>query len=302
MAYMGAIPALTSLIRRKSSRSSTAPEVLAKKGYTYTIDWWSLGVCAYELLFGRRPFRGKTNSDLTHSIVRDQLKFPEEADKKCSREGLLCLKGVSVGAKPRGMITEIHFHFSSVAGKRHCEETGLPRTTGRRHQRPQSALLVYRPGLGRLGAQRTYTDLPARRVSSSCSFLHGYADLKYQQQKKANFDATHELEELLLEDNPLKARKRNPNQDISALSVEMRQMEEQFTTYDFKKMMRRSYYPQNQQQIMTNITATSSVGLVPSRPETPADSVSVVGGRKTEEYSPMPPVPMNRIGGKPDGY
>jgi serine/threonine kinase 32 len=71
-----------------------APEVLAKKGYTYTIDWWSLGVCAYELLFGRRPFRGKTNSDLTHSIVRDQLKFPEDADKVCSREGLSVLKGV----------------------------------------------------------------------------------------------------------------------------------------------------------------------------------------------------------------
>jgi serine/threonine kinase 32 len=72
-----------------------APEVLAKKGYNYTIDWWSLGVCAYELLFGRRPFRGKTNSDLTHAIARDQLKFPEDADRKCSRDGLLCLKGVS---------------------------------------------------------------------------------------------------------------------------------------------------------------------------------------------------------------
>jgi serine/threonine kinase 32 len=129
-----------------------------------------------------------------------------------------------------------------------------------------------------------------------------HVDLNYQQQKKANFDATHELEELLLEDNPLKARKRNPNQDISTLSAEMRQMEEQFTSYDFKKMMRRSYYPQNQQQIMTTMTATSSMGLVPSRPETPADSVSVIGGRKTEEYSPIPPVPMNRIGGRADGY
>lgn len=48
------------------------------------------------------------------------------------------------------------------------------------------------------------------------------------QSKKANFDATFELEELLLEDNPLKARKRNPNQDINALSTEMRQLEEQY--------------------------------------------------------------------------
>jgi len=32
--------------------TTQAPEVLAKKGYTYTIDWWSLGVCAYELSLG----------------------------------------------------------------------------------------------------------------------------------------------------------------------------------------------------------------------------------------------------------
>lgn len=72
-----------------------APEILAKKGYTYTVDWWSLGVCAYELIFGRRPFRGKTNSDLTHSIAKDHLRFPEDAESKCSRPGLQALRAVS---------------------------------------------------------------------------------------------------------------------------------------------------------------------------------------------------------------
>lgn len=50
------------------------------------------------------------------------------------------------------------------------------------------------------------------------------------QSKKANFDASHELEELLLEDNPLKAKQRKANQDN--LSAEMRQMEEQFVASD----------------------------------------------------------------------
>lgn len=77
------------------SMAYMAPEILAKRGYTYTIDWWSLGVCAYELIFGRRPFRGKTNSDLTHSIAKDSLRFPEDAEAKCSRDGLRALKGVS---------------------------------------------------------------------------------------------------------------------------------------------------------------------------------------------------------------
>ena len=78
------------------SMAYMAPEILAKRGYTYTVDWWSLGVCAYELIFGRRPFRGKTNSDLTHSISKDQLRFPEDAETKCSKAGLHALKGVSV--------------------------------------------------------------------------------------------------------------------------------------------------------------------------------------------------------------
>ena len=77
------------------SMAYMAPEILHKRGYTYSIDWWSLGVCAYELIFGRRPFRGKTNSDLTYSISKDPLKFPEDAEKKCSRSGLLVLKAVS---------------------------------------------------------------------------------------------------------------------------------------------------------------------------------------------------------------
>jgi serine/threonine kinase 32 len=77
------------------SMAYMAPEILAKRGYTYPIDWWSLGVCAYELLFGRRPFRGKTNTDLTYSISKDSLRFPDDADKKCSRAGMMALKGVS---------------------------------------------------------------------------------------------------------------------------------------------------------------------------------------------------------------
>ena len=77
------------------SMAYMAPEILAKRGYTSTIDWWSLGVCAYELIFGRRPFRGKTNSDLTHSISKDTLRFPEDAETRCSRQGMYAIKAVS---------------------------------------------------------------------------------------------------------------------------------------------------------------------------------------------------------------
>jgi len=34
------------------SMAYMAPEILQKRGYTYPIDWWSLGVCAFELILG----------------------------------------------------------------------------------------------------------------------------------------------------------------------------------------------------------------------------------------------------------
>ena len=116
------------------------------------------------------------------------------------------------------------------------------------------------------------------------------------QPNKANFDATYDLEELLLEDNPLRARERKV-QDIEGLSTEMRQLEEQyvvlafqrsiyltisrFTPYDYQKMHRRTYYPQN--QITSSITAASTA----SRPATP-DHARPSGAYRPDAPSPSP--------------
>ncbi|KAF9078087.1 kinase-like domain-containing protein [Rhodocollybia butyracea] len=211
------------------SMAYMAPEILTKRGYTCHIDWWSLGVCAYELIFSRRPFRGRTNSDLTYSISKDPLKWPEDAEKKCTRAGMLVIKGLLDRDPSR--------RFG-------CKPDGEGYQELRRHPWFKSI---------------DWDTLETKQQVSP--FI--------PDPKKANFDASHELEELLLEDNPLKAKQRKANQDN--LSAEMRQMEEQFTSYDFKKMQRRSYYPHNQQLIST-ATATSS-GLASSRPETPANDL-----------------------------
>lgn len=52
---------------------------------------------AYELLFGKRPYRGKTNSSLTQSILKESMRFPEEIgiNGAISKEGLDCIRGVS---------------------------------------------------------------------------------------------------------------------------------------------------------------------------------------------------------------
>lgn len=181
------------------SMAYMAPEVLTKRGYLSSVDWWSLGVVAYELLFGRRPFRGKTNSALTHSILNDRCTFPENVETIVSRETVGCIKSL------------------------------LERDPRKR--------LGCRSGIDEFKAHPWFATidwpaLEAKRVTPPFE----------PDSKKANFDATHELEELLLEDNPLKAKKRNGNADFDALPPEMRQMEEHFLPFDHLKQRRRSYF------------------------------------------------------------
>jgi serine/threonine kinase 32 len=76
------------------SMAYMAPQVIGKKGYSWQIDWWSLGITAYELIFHKRPFDGRTAEKMRQSIMTDPLRVPSDASKYCSEAGLMALKGV----------------------------------------------------------------------------------------------------------------------------------------------------------------------------------------------------------------
>lgn len=77
------------------SMAYMAPEVIGRKGYTWCVDWWSLGVTAYELLFKKRPFEGRSGERMKYSILKDPLKFPDDAATRCSPEAIQVLQSVS---------------------------------------------------------------------------------------------------------------------------------------------------------------------------------------------------------------
>lgn len=68
---------LSELYTVNSDCSGTAgyipPEVLIKKCFSYSIDYFPLGVILYEFMFGKKPFEGKTNNQITNEVLTKEI-------------------------------------------------------------------------------------------------------------------------------------------------------------------------------------------------------------------------------------
>ncbi|RAH44457.1 putative serine/threonine protein kinase (Nrc-2) [Aspergillus aculeatinus CBS 121060] len=56
-----------------------APEVIKGCGHTSAVDWWTLGILIYEMLYGTTPFKGKNRNATFGNILRDEVPFPEHS-------------------------------------------------------------------------------------------------------------------------------------------------------------------------------------------------------------------------------
>jgi protein-serine/threonine kinase len=55
-----------------------APEIVSGEGHGSSVDWWTLGVFVFELLYGATPFKGYDNETTLANIVARALEFPKE--------------------------------------------------------------------------------------------------------------------------------------------------------------------------------------------------------------------------------
>ncbi|KAI8620207.1 kinase-like domain-containing protein [Chytriomyces sp. MP71] len=53
-----------------------APEIIKGVGHTNAVDFWTLGILIYEMLFAKTPFKGKQRNDTYYNIIHKEVVFP----------------------------------------------------------------------------------------------------------------------------------------------------------------------------------------------------------------------------------
>ncbi|KAJ2723663.1 hypothetical protein GGI07_002458 [Coemansia sp. Benny D115] len=173
-----------------------APEVVSGVGYTYSVDWWSLGVVMYECIYGKRPFHNKKrNDDLKRALLYEEIQFPIIADVQVSYDCISAMRGFlnkdpsqRLGCGPGGMeAVKSHPFFASI----------------------------------------NWDLLEAKQLEPPFA----------PNSDQSNFDISHDLEEMLLEPEPLDPKKRAamkkhktpPEHDTK----EYRDIQEKFSAFDY---------------------------------------------------------------------
>ncbi|OMJ28125.1 Serine/threonine-protein kinase 32B [Smittium culicis] len=70
-----------------------APEIIKGDGYSFAVDWWSLGVVMYECIYNCQPFPGENSNDICNQILYKKLNYPTFKGERISTE---CIQAMSM--------------------------------------------------------------------------------------------------------------------------------------------------------------------------------------------------------------
>lgn len=66
-----------------------APEIISGEGHGNAVDWWTLGIFIFEMLYGVTPFKGIDHELTLANIVARALEFPKEPAVPASAKDLI---------------------------------------------------------------------------------------------------------------------------------------------------------------------------------------------------------------------
>ncbi|CAO3700963.1 hypothetical protein G6F70_006440 [Rhizopus microsporus] len=110
-----------------------APEVIKGCGHTSAVDWWTLGILIYEMLFGKTPFKGSGRNETFSRILHCDVQFPEQPSpyktqisnqaKNLVRKLLHKDENKRLGSRAGASDVKAHPFFKSInfALLRHCK-------------------------------------------------------------------------------------------------------------------------------------------------------------------------------------
>lgn len=55
-----------------------APEVMCRQSHGFAVDYYALGVIAYECMFGHRPYKGKDRKEIRDNILAKQVRIKKD--------------------------------------------------------------------------------------------------------------------------------------------------------------------------------------------------------------------------------
>jgi serine/threonine protein kinase len=57
-----------------------APEIIAREPHSFAVDWWSLGVLSFELMFRESPFLSSNRATLFQMIQDGEPNYPQDGN------------------------------------------------------------------------------------------------------------------------------------------------------------------------------------------------------------------------------
>ncbi|KDR83546.1 hypothetical protein GALMADRAFT_55812 [Galerina marginata CBS 339.88] len=96
-----------------------APEVIAAQGHTAAVDWWTLGILIYEMIYATTPFKGQERNDTFHNIRYQAVHFRDSpkisaAAKDCVSRLLDKSERTRLGSKSGASEVKQHKWFAKI--------------------------------------------------------------------------------------------------------------------------------------------------------------------------------------------